>query len=48
MTAAGALDRGRESLQRQAWGNACVLLSAADREAPLGLEDWTGSRWSLT
>lgn len=39
MTTAEALDRGRESFRRQAWGDAYALLSAADREAPLGPED---------
>ena len=39
MTAAGALDRGREAFARQAWGDAYMHLSAADLEAPLELED---------
>ncbi|HEY3079594.1 MAG TPA: LuxR C-terminal-related transcriptional regulator [Chloroflexota bacterium] len=39
MTTAGTLDRGRESFRRQAWGDAYAQLSAADREASLGLED---------
>jgi hypothetical protein len=34
-----ALDLSRESFGRQAWGDAYVQLSAADREAPLGAED---------
>jgi DNA-binding CsgD family transcriptional regulator len=34
-----ALDRGRESFGRQAWGDAYDHLSAADRMAPLELED---------
>ena len=33
------LDRGRAAYDRQAWADARDLLSAADREAPLGLED---------
>lgn len=36
---AGALDRGRESFGRQAWGDAFALLSAANRESPLAAED---------
>ncbi|MGH2370760.1 MAG: DNA-binding response regulator, partial [Chloroflexota bacterium] len=39
MTRAEALDRCRESFRRQAWGEAYAQLSAADREAPLELED---------
>jgi DNA-binding CsgD family transcriptional regulator len=39
MNTARALARGRESFTRQAWGNAYAQLSAADREAPLELED---------
>jgi ATP/maltotriose-dependent transcriptional regulator MalT len=39
MTAADTLDRGRESFGRQAWADAFVRLSAADREAPLAPED---------
>ena len=35
----GALERGRESFGRQAWGEAHAQLSAADREAPLEPED---------
>ena len=34
-----SLERGRESFDRQAWADARDLLSAADREAPLPLED---------
>ena len=34
-----ALDGGRASFGRQAWGDAYAQLSAADREAPLGLDD---------
>ena len=39
MRTADALDRGRESFERQAWGDAFVLLSAADQESPLEAED---------
>ncbi|MEU7893387.1 LuxR C-terminal-related transcriptional regulator [Nonomuraea sp. NPDC049152] len=39
MTTAGILDRARESFDRQAWADAFALLSAADRESPLQLED---------
>ena len=39
MTAADALDRGRESFGRRAWADAFAQLSAADREAPLEAED---------
>jgi DNA-binding CsgD family transcriptional regulator/tetratricopeptide (TPR) repeat protein len=35
----GTVDRGRESFGRQAWGDAWSLLSAADHDAPLELED---------
>jgi len=35
MTAADALDRGRASFGRQAWGEAYAQLSAADRRAAL-------------
>ena len=38
MTASDAVERGRESFARKAWGDAYAQLSAA-REAPLGLED---------
>ncbi len=34
-----ALDRGRESFRRREWGDAYTQLAAADREAPLGLDD---------
>jgi len=34
-----ALDRGRAAYDRQAWADARDLLSAADRETPLGLDD---------
>ncbi len=34
-----AVDRGRESFGRQAWGDAWSQLSAADHDAPLELED---------
>lgn len=39
LTAAGALEGGRESFQRRAWADAYARLSAADREVPLGPED---------
>ena len=39
MTTADAVNRGRESFGRQAWGDAFAQLSAADREAPLEPED---------
>ena len=39
MTAADALDRGRESFGRRAWADAFAQLSAADRETPLEAED---------
>ena len=39
MTAADALDRGRASFGRQAWGDAYAQLSAADREAALEPDD---------
>ncbi|WP_431900009.1 LuxR C-terminal-related transcriptional regulator [Nonomuraea sp. bgisy101] len=39
MTTAGILDRARESFGRKAWAEAFALLSAADRESPLRLED---------
>ncbi len=35
----GAVDRGRASFGRQAWGDAWSQLSAADHDAPLELED---------
>jgi DNA-binding CsgD family transcriptional regulator len=46
MTAADALDRGRESFGRQAWGDAFALLSAADRESPLEAEDLERLAWA--
>jgi ATP/maltotriose-dependent transcriptional regulator MalT len=39
MTTAGALDRGRESFERQAWSDACTQLTAADGETALGPDD---------
>ena len=39
MTAADALAHGREAFGRRAWADAYAQLSAADREAPLDLED---------
>jgi DNA-binding NarL/FixJ family response regulator len=39
MATADALDRGRESFRRRAWGDAYTQLSAADQEAPLEPED---------
>jgi DNA-binding CsgD family transcriptional regulator len=39
MATAGALERGRESFRRHAWGDAYAQLLAADREAPLEPED---------
>jgi DNA-binding CsgD family transcriptional regulator len=39
MTMADALDRGRASFGRQAWGDAYAQLSAADREGALEPED---------
>lgn len=39
MTTADALDRGRESFQRQSWGEAYALLTAANEASPLGCED---------
>ncbi|MGH2355600.1 MAG: DNA-binding response regulator, partial [Chloroflexota bacterium] len=39
MTTADALDRGRASFGRRAWGDAYARLSASDREAPLAPED---------
>ncbi|MBI1885724.1 MAG: DNA-binding response regulator [Chloroflexi bacterium] len=39
MTTTDALDRGRESFGRQAWGDAYAQMSAADHEASLELED---------
>jgi DNA-binding CsgD family transcriptional regulator len=39
MTTADALNRGRGSFGRRAWGDAHAQLWAADRESPLALED---------
>lgn len=39
MTTADALDRGRESFRRQAWGDAYAQLSAAAHESSLEIED---------
>jgi DNA-binding CsgD family transcriptional regulator len=39
MAGADALDQGRRSFARQAWGDAYAQLSAADRQAPLEPED---------
>ena len=39
MPVAHALDRGRDFFGRRAWGEAFAELSAADREAPLELDD---------
>jgi DNA-binding NarL/FixJ family response regulator len=39
MTSSEALDRGRESFARRAWGDSYACLSAADRETPLEGED---------
>jgi DNA-binding CsgD family transcriptional regulator/tetratricopeptide (TPR) repeat protein len=39
MTAADALDRGRESFGRRAWADAFARLSAADQESPLEADD---------
>jgi len=39
MTVSGALARGREAFQRQAWSDACALLTQADRDASLPPED---------
>ena len=39
MAVAGAIDRGRESFGRRAWGVAFAQLSAADGDSQLGLED---------
>jgi DNA-binding CsgD family transcriptional regulator/tetratricopeptide (TPR) repeat protein len=36
---AGAIDRGRESFGRRAWGDAFAQLSAADRDSRLELDD---------
>lgn len=39
MTTTGTLERGREAFRRQSWADACTLLSAADREAALEIDD---------
>jgi DNA-binding CsgD family transcriptional regulator len=39
MTTADALDRGRESFNRQAWADAYTQLSAADRDGSIAIED---------
>lgn len=39
MTRPDSLGRGRESLERKAWGDAYDQLTAADHEAPLEPED---------
>jgi DNA-binding CsgD family transcriptional regulator/tetratricopeptide (TPR) repeat protein len=39
MTTASALERGRQALERRAWGAAYELLRAADAESPLEPED---------
>jgi DNA-binding NarL/FixJ family response regulator len=39
MAVVDELDRGRESFRRRAWGDAYAQLSAADQDAPLGLDD---------
>ena len=39
MDTADARNRGRESFNRHAWGDAFALLSQADQEAPLDLDD---------
>ena len=39
VSVADALDRGRELFGRREWGDAFAELLAADREAPLGLDD---------
>src|SRR5713101_7557377 len=39
MTTADALVRGRESFERQEWGDAFALLSEADVQTPLEPED---------
>lgn len=39
MTTASALDRGRDAFERRAWRVAYDLLTTADRERPLELED---------
>lgn len=39
MSATGALARGRDAFQREAWSEACALLAQADRETALEPED---------
>jgi hypothetical protein len=39
MTITEAIERGRESFARHAWGDAYACLSAADRDTPLPGED---------
>jgi hypothetical protein len=39
MTTAETLERGRESFERRAWGNAFDQLSAADQQTPLAPDD---------
>src|SRR4029453_19291747 len=39
MTGIGALARGRDAFERQAWSEACQQLMTADAETPLGAED---------
>ena len=39
MTPHDALEQGRDSFGRQAWGDAYAHFSAADRTSPLGIED---------
>jgi DNA-binding CsgD family transcriptional regulator len=39
MTAGTELSEGRAAFERQAWGDAYALLSAADRDTPLGNDD---------
>jgi DNA-binding CsgD family transcriptional regulator len=39
MSASDALERGREAYGRRAWGDAYALLSEADRDASIGIED---------
>ena len=42
MSGTELLDRGREALRREHWGEACGLLGAADQAAPLGPADLEG------
>lgn len=39
MPTADNLNRGRDAFRRRAWTDACVLLAAADRDAPLQSDD---------